>query len=49
MIKGVSLFSNVGIGEMNLKKCGIDIVVANELENEVMWKFNSCYSFRKCV
>lgn len=34
MIKGVSLFSNVGIGEMNLKKCGIDIVVANELEND---------------
>ena len=34
MINGLSLFSNVGIGEMYLKKCGIDIVVANELEQD---------------
>ena len=34
MIKGVSLFSNVGIGELNLKKCGIDIVIANELDKK---------------
>lgn len=34
MINGLSLFSNVGIGEMYLKKCGIDIVVANELEED---------------
>ncbi|MDD2376975.1 MAG: DNA cytosine methyltransferase [Clostridia bacterium] len=31
MINGVSLFANVGIAEIYLKKCGIDIVVANEL------------------
>lgn len=29
-MKGISLFSNVGIGETYLKKCGIDIVIANE-------------------
>lgn len=34
MINGVSLFSNVGIGELYLKKCGINIVVANELDKE---------------
>lgn len=34
MIKGVSLFSNVGIGELFLNKCGIDIVVANELDEK---------------
>ncbi|MBS8122179.1 DNA cytosine methyltransferase [Candidatus Vampirococcus lugosii] len=31
MIKGVSLFANVGIAEFYLKELGIDIVVANEL------------------
>lgn len=31
-MNGLSLFSNVGIGELFLKKCGINIVVANELE-----------------
>lgn len=31
MIKGISLFANVGIGELLLKDAGIDIVVANEL------------------
>ena len=30
-MKGISLFSNVGVGETYLKKCGIDIVIANEL------------------
>ena len=30
-MNGVSLFSNVGIAEVYLKDCGIDIVVANEL------------------
>ncbi len=30
-IKGLSLFANVGIGELYLKKVGVDIVVANEL------------------
>lgn len=32
MINGLSLFSNVGIGELYLKKCGINIVMANELD-----------------
>ena len=31
MINGISLFSNVGIGELYLKDCNINIVVANEL------------------
>lgn len=34
MINGVSLFSNVGIGEMYLKKNDINIVIANELEDD---------------
>ena len=34
MINGLSLFSNVGIGELYLNRCGINIVVANELEND---------------
>ena len=34
MINGLSLFSNVGIGELLLKKCGINVVVANELEED---------------
>lgn len=34
MVKGTSLFSNVGIAEAYLKKSGIDIVVANELIKE---------------
>lgn len=31
MIKGTSLFSNIGIAETYLERNGIDIVVANEL------------------
>ncbi len=31
MINGLSLFSNVGIGETYFKEVGINIVVANEL------------------
>ena len=34
MIKGLSLFSNVGIGELYLKDVGIDIVIANEIDKE---------------
>ena len=34
MVNGLSLFSNVGIGEMYLKKCNVDIVIANELEED---------------
>ena len=30
-MKGLSLFASAGIAEMNLKKCGIDMVLANEL------------------
>ena len=33
-LKGVSLFANVGIAETYLKNVGIDIVVANELEDK---------------
>ena len=31
MIKGISLFSNVGLAETYLKDVGVDIVIANEL------------------
>lgn len=31
MIKGISLFSNVGLAETYLKEVGVDIVIANEL------------------
>ncbi|WP_299266250.1 DNA cytosine methyltransferase [Leptotrichia wadei] len=31
MIKGISMFSSAGVGEMYLKKAGIDIILANEL------------------
>lgn len=34
MMNGLSLFSNVGIGELYLKKAGINIVVANEIDEE---------------
>ena len=34
MIKGLSLFSNVGMAETYLNECGIDIVVANEIIEE---------------
>lgn len=34
MIKGLSLFANVGIAETYLKEVGVDIVVANELLDE---------------
>lgn len=30
-MKGLSLFASAGIAEMNLKRCGIDMVLANEL------------------
>lgn len=43
MIKGVSLFSNVGIGEMYLKNCGVDIIVANELEKERVDFYKNVY------
>lgn len=33
-IKGMSLFANVGIAETYLEKVGINIVIANELENQ---------------
>lgn len=34
MIKATSLFSNVGIAETYLEKCGIKVVVANEIIKE---------------
>ena len=33
-MKGISLFSSAGIGEMYIKDLGIDIVVANEIEKK---------------
>ena len=33
-IKGLSLFSNVGIAEAYLEQIGVDIVIANEIDNE---------------
>lgn len=33
-IKGLSLFSNVGIAEAYLEQIGIDIVIANEIDND---------------
>ena len=33
MIKGLSMFSNVGIAETYLKEIGIDIIIANELDS----------------
>ena len=43
MINGLSLFSNVGIGELNLKKCGINIVIANEIEKDRAEFYKSVY------
>jgi len=34
MIKGLSLFANVGIAEAYLKDIGIDIVIANEIDEK---------------
>ena len=34
MIKGISLFSNVGMAETYLSEVGVDIVIANELLEE---------------
>lgn len=33
-LKGISLFSNVGVAETYLKECGIDIVIANEIDEK---------------
>lgn len=43
MINGLSLFSNVGIGELYLKECGINIVVANELEEDRVNFYKNVY------
>lgn len=43
MINGLSLFSNVGIGELYLKKCGINIVVSNELEKDRVKFYQNVY------
>lgn len=43
MINGLSLFSNVGIGELFLKKCGVNIVVANELESDRVNFYRNVY------
>ena len=41
-LKGLSLFANVGIAETYLKSTGIDILVANEI-NEIRAKFYNHY------
>ena len=33
-LKGLSLFSNVGVAETYLEECGIEIVVANEIDEK---------------
>ena len=43
MIKGLSLFSNVGIGELFLEKCGIEISVANELDDKRALFYKNVY------
>lgn len=43
MINGLSLFSNVGIGEIFLKKNGINIVVANELKQDRAKFYSNIY------
>lgn len=43
MINGLSLFSNVGIGEMYLKKCGVNIILANELEQDRVDFYKNVY------
>lgn len=46
MINGASMFSNVGIGELFLKECGINIVLANEIEKNraslYKYVYNDC-------
>ena len=36
MLKGVSLFANVGIAEAYFKEIGVDIVLANEIDEKSM-------------
>lgn len=43
MINAISLFSNVGIGEIFLKKIGVNVVVANELREDRGKFFQSIY------
>ena len=33
-MKGLSLFANVGVAETYLQECGIDIVLANEIDKK---------------
>lgn len=45
MMKGVSLFSSAGIGEVYLSDAGIDIVVANELLEERAKLYRAIFPF----
>lgn len=49
MINGLSLFSNVGIGELYLEKCGINIVLANEIEKDRAKFYKSIYPKCKII
>lgn len=49
MIKGLSLFANVGIGELYLKDVGVDIVVANELLEKRAEFYRNVHSDSKMI
>ena len=42
-IKGLSLFANVGLAETYLYKCGIEIVIANEIDEKRASFYNHLY------
>lgn len=48
-LKGVSLFSNVGVAETYLSDIGIDIVVANEIEPERAKFYSHLYPSAKMI
>lgn len=48
-IKALSLFANVGIGELLLKEVGVDVVVANELLKERAMFYSANHSESKMI
>ncbi|MDR0484872.1 MAG: DNA cytosine methyltransferase [Alphaproteobacteria bacterium] len=49
MINGISLFSNVGIGETYFEECGINICIANELISERAKFYQHLYPNKKII
>ncbi len=49
MIKGLSMFSNVGIAETYLKEIGIDIIIANELDSNRANLYKELYGKTKMI